>query len=103
MSSLLKSIIFSAVFAAGLTACSDEPAPLPADTSTAIDQGRADAKALSEARFTTERDLHAALLSVKAREWNMRRNGDTLSAAAYIRSFRQYLEETDNALANKVF
>ena len=101
---LIKHVLFSAVIAAGVTSCSEDPAPAPAaDTTEAREQGRNDAKALSEARFTTERDLHAALLSVKAREWKLRRSGDTPGAEAYVDAFRKYLEETDSELADKVF
>lgn len=98
-------MILGAIVALACSSCSsDEPAPLPvADTSAAIERGRADAKALSEANFTADRDLHAALLSVKSREWRMRRQGDELGASAYLTAFKEYLQENDSELGHKIF
>ncbi len=86
-----------------LAACTDSPTHAPVDTSMAVERGRADALALSEAGFTSDRDLHSALLSVKSREWKMRTQGDSVNASAYIDAFRQHLNEIDTELANKVF
>lgn len=95
-------IIFTLVLA--LASCSSGPAPsMSLDTSTASQQGRTDAETLIAAEFTTERELHSALLSVKSREWKLRQQGDTLGAAAYINAFRDYLFENDAELAAKAF
>lgn len=96
-------ILILGLCTAVLAGCSDEPAPLPADTTPAQQRGRADAQALIDARFTTERDLHAALLAVKSREWRMRSEGDSLSAKAYVRAFCEHLQQTDAELAGKIF
>lgn len=102
MTRFLKSLLI--LFAVVATSCGgSEPSHITSDAMRAQEQGRADAKALSEAGFTTERDLHAALLSVKSREWKMRQEGDSIGASAYVEAFRTYLEENDNTLAGKIF
>lgn len=89
------------VIALAAVSC-QKSAALPEMSLDACEQGKADAVALCEAKYTTERDLHAALLAVKSREWQLRRNGDTLSADAYIKAFRTQLSASDKALASKV-
>lgn len=98
----MKKLLFSILCAISLCllACSEKE--LPADANDAAEQGRADARALCDANYTTDSDLHAALLAVKAREWEMRRSGDSIGASAYISAFKQELKETDHNLARKV-
>lgn len=99
----MKKLLFSTIYGAiliCLAACSEKE--LPVDAHDADMQGRADARALCDANYTAERDLHAALLAVKSREWEMRRSGDSIGASAYISAFKQQLKETDNNLAQKV-
>ena len=103
MNRILKSLLPAALILALAASCTDSPSQQQVDTSSAIERGRADALALSEANFTSDRDLHSALLSVKSREWKMRSQGDSVNASAYIDAFRQYLNEIDTELANKVF
>ncbi len=86
-----------------VAACSDKEETLPASAVEADKRGREDAKALCAANYTAERDLHAALLAVKSREWKLRQQGDTIAAGAYITGFRSQLTETDRALAEKIF
>lgn len=86
-----------------LASCSSEPAPFLADTTQAQEQGRADAQALCDANFTSDRDLHSALLAVKAREWQLRTDGDSLQSAAYIDAFRTTLTEANPTLASQLF
>lgn len=94
----LLSLIIIAIAA---SACTNS-ANLPELSRDACEQGKADAVALCRAQYTAERDLHAALLAVKSREWKLRRQGDTLSANAYINAFRTQLTATDKNLASKV-
>lgn len=98
----MKKYLISLISAIALlfTSCSKEE--LPIDISDADRQGRADAVALCQAKYTTERDLHSALLAVKSREFEMRLSGDSLCADAYISAFKQQLSESDKNLANKI-
>lgn len=98
MKKYLFSVLLTLIFA--LSACSEKE--LPVDVREAEQQGRADAKALCNAGYKAERDLHAALLAVKSREFEMRRSGDSIGAAAYIDAFKKQLKESDNQLAQKV-
>lgn len=75
---------------------------LSVNTVDAEQQGRADAEALCRANYAVERDLHAALLAVKSREFEMRRSGDTIGASAYINAFKEQLRESDSKLANDI-
>lgn len=86
------------------TSCTkaETEAPVPQSVTEAEKQGRADAQALSDANYTADRDLHAALLAVKAREWRMRSRGDEVAAGAYIEAFGSHLKEIDQPLAQKV-
>ncbi len=86
-----------------LASCSSETPAAAFDVTKADEQGRTDAATLIAAEFTTERELHSALLSVKSREWKLRQQGDSLEASAYINAFRNYLFENDAELASKVF
>jgi len=98
MKKILFSVLLSSVFA--LLSCSEKE--LPVDVRGAEQQGRADAKALCSAGYKADRDLHAALLAVKSREFEMRRGGDSIGAAAYIAAFKEQLKVSDNQLAQKV-
>ncbi len=102
MKSFLKSIFLLVVTMSGAFGCSNNETP-PPDTSGAYKRGQSDAKALSQANYAAEKDLHAALLAVKAREWQLRERGDVIGAEAYINGFRQYLQEHDVSLADKIF
>lgn len=98
MKNNLFSVLLSLVFV--LTSCAEKE--LPVDVSGAERQGRADAKALCSVAYKADRDLHAALLAVKSREFEMRRGGDSIGAAAYIAAFKEQLRVSDNQLAQKV-
>lgn len=91
----------SAVMAVAICSCGKDKLPESADSAMA--QGRADAKALCAANYKTDRDLHAALLAVKSREWEIRRQGDSIAASAYIDAFKEQLTLTDKTLASKIF
>lgn len=101
MTKILKILLTGIAVTLSAASCADK------DTTAGIlgadEQGRADAKALCAANYTAERDLHAALLAVKAREWELRRKGDSIAASAYIDAFREQLIESDKTLASKVF
>lgn len=101
----MKRIVFSLMLAVAiaLPSCTESEAPMPTTVLEAGERGRADARALCEANYTAEKDLHAALLAVKSREWKLRRQGDSIAAGAYIDGFRNQLSETDRNLYNKVF
>lgn len=99
MKKLLKIFLFSLAIA--VASCSGED-ELPANLNDADSQGRADAIALCDANYTAERDLHAALLAVKSREWQMRQSGDSVGASVYIEAFKQQLSECSRQLAEKV-
>ena len=95
-------LITALIFA--LASCSSEPSPtLTFDTAEATAQGRSDAETLIASKFTSERELHTALLSVKSREWKLRQQGDSIGAAAYLSAFKNYLLENDTELAAKAF
>ncbi|MDE6366202.1 MAG: hypothetical protein K2L33_01330 [Muribaculaceae bacterium] len=97
----LPSIILSAAIAVAACSCAKDKVPESAESAMA--QGRADAKALCAASYTTDRDLHAALLAVKSREWEIRQLGDSIAASAYIDAFKEQLTLTDKTLASKIF
>jgi len=101
MTRIIKIFLLAAALLAGVSSCGEKE--LPASTRGAIEQGRADAKALCAAQYTAERDLHAALLAVKAREWQLRQKGDSVAATAYIDAFKEQLTQSDKTLASKVF
>lgn len=88
--------------AAGLTACS-HPDDAPADIPQATERGQSDAQALLNLSADDVRGLHSALLSVKAREWEMRRGGNEPYADAYISAFKEYVTSRNKALADEIF
>lgn len=100
MIKILPSLLLATVLSASVASCGGDE---PHNVAGASEQGRADAKALCAASYTSERDLHAALLAVKAREWDLRRSGDSIAASAYIEAFKEQLTLTDKSLASKVF
>lgn len=97
MKNLLKVMILACV----LTACGHEE--VPADAPEAKVQGNADAKALLKISDGETRELHSAMLAVKAREWEMRRKGDDTAADAYIQAFRDYVAGHNKKLADEIF
>lgn len=101
MTRIIKPLLLAATLLAGVSSCGEKE--LPAGTRGAIEQGRADAKALCAAKYTAERDLHAALLAVKSREWQLRQKGDSIAATAYIDAFKEQLTKSDKTLAGKIF
>lgn len=103
MKNLLKYIFLGIALSIGLAGCSGSNEEIPADTAGAYERGQSDAKALSNANYSADKDLHAALLAVKSREWQLRERGDAISADAYIEGFKAYLQENDKSLANKIF
>ena len=98
----MRKLLSLIVTALALGACSNGGSELPESPRDAQEQGRADAQAFCDANYTTERDIHAALLAVKSREWQLRQNGDSLAANAYINAFRAQLSESDKAMASRV-
>lgn len=98
----MNKLLFSVILTLGLFigACSEKE--LPANVQDAELQGRADARALCQANYSADKDIHAALLAVKAREFEMRQNGDSIGACAYIDAFKRQLKESNNNLADKV-
>lgn len=99
----MKKHLLPLIAALAMAACSSEPAPLLEDTTQSQEQGRADAQALSDANFTSDRELHSALLAVKAREWQIRADADSIQSAAYITAFRTHLYATNPTLASQIF
>ncbi len=98
----MNKYLFSAILTIGIyiSGCTEQE--LPANIQDAEMQGRADARALCQANYSADKDIHAALLAVKAREFEMRQNGDSIGAAAYIGAFKKQLKESNNNLADKV-
>lgn len=104
MKNFLKYIFVILTLSVGVVSCGgDRNDEEPVDTTGAYERGCSDARALSKANYSTEKDLHAALLAVKSREWMLRDRGDEISADAYIEGFKKYLQENDMALAQKIF
>lgn len=103
MKTFLKSLVILVVTMCGAFGCSNNESTKNDSFTAAYKRGQSDAKALSQANYEAEKDLHAALLAVKAREWQLRERGDAVSAEAYINGFRQYLKEHDVSLADKIF
>lgn len=101
MTQIFKPLLTGIAVMLSIASCSEKGTTVNA--LGADEQGRADAKALCAANYTADRDLHAALLAVKAREWELRRNGDSIAASIYIDAFREQLTESDKTLASKVF
>jgi hypothetical protein len=75
-------------------------------------QGRVDAQALCESSSDTaprkskadkSYDLHSALLAVKARQWQMITDGDSIAAADYISEFKEYVTQNNPQLAKEIF
>ena len=97
----MRKLLSLLVICLTLGACSNsgKEIELPAD---AIERGRADAQAFCDANYVAERDIHAALLAVKSREWKLRQQGDSLAADAYIDAFRSQLASSDKALAARI-
>ncbi len=107
----MKKLIFAFLISIlSLTACSEkESEVISADIPQATERGQNDARALLDiARGGDDgdvnaRDLHSALLSVKAREWEMRRNVSDQSADAYIKAFKEYVSTQNKSLADQIF
>lgn len=104
MSGMLKKIVYIVVLSvmAMLTSCSGKD-NMPENISQAAERGQSDARALLDISTDNIRELHSALLSVKAREWEMRREGKDTSADAYIKAFKEYLAGNNKALADEIF
>ena len=73
-------------------------------------QGRTDAEALcattsaAAGKSAAESyELHSALLAVKARQWQMISDGDSIAAAAYISAFQEYVTQNSPKLAKEIF
>lgn len=101
MKNLLKYLFAIIVSVVTLSSCNNQE--VPADAPEAKVQGNADAKALLKLSTGETRELHSAMLAVKAREWEMRRNGDDTAADAYIQAFRDYVAGHDKKLADEIF
>ncbi|MCM1310510.1 MAG: hypothetical protein NC301_05725 [Bacteroides sp.] len=98
----MKKFLFSLLLSVFIPLFSCSEQEMPASVQEADRRGRADARALCQANYTADRELHAALLAVKSREFEMRLSGDSLGATAYIEAFKEQLRETDRPLADKV-
>lgn len=105
MSKKLNKIIICAVMAVLtlVTASCSQKEQLPADIPQATERGRSDAQALLDIASDDIAELHSALLSVKAREWEMRREGHDQSADAYINAFKEYVSTQNKPLADEIF
>lgn len=101
----MKKLIFAFLISIlSLTACSEkETEVISPDIPQATEQGQSDARALLDIAGGDVKDLHAALLSVKAREWEMRRNGSDQRADAYIKAFKEYVSTQNKSLADEIF
>lgn len=99
----MKKLLFAFLITIfSLSACSEKE-PVPADIPQATERGQSDAQALLDIAGSDVKDLHSALLSVKAREWEMRRNGSDQSADAYIKAFKDYVSTQNKSLADEIF
>lgn len=85
-----------------LVACSEKE-QVSEDIPQATERGQSDARALLNIDVSDIKELHSALLSVKAREWEMRRNGSDQCADAYINAFKDYVSARNTSLANEIF
>ncbi|MBD5238533.1 MAG: hypothetical protein HDS64_02005 [Bacteroidales bacterium] len=101
----MKKLIFAffiSIFS--LTSCAEKEATVDdAEIPQAAVRGQNDAQALLEIAGSDVKDIHSALLSVKAREWEMRRNGSDRSADAYINAFKEYVSTQNKTLADEIF
>ena len=93
-------ILMMAVAALGSCSPKNET---PADVPHATERGHSDAQALLNIPADNVAELHSALLSVKAREWEMRRGGNGSGADAYIIAFKEYVASRNKALADEIF
>lgn len=98
----IRHTILAITGALAITACSHSGQPPVTQSPEATAQGQADAKAIL-AIDRQPHSLHNALLAVKAREWDMRRDGNTDAADCYINAFREYITAHDEALAEEIF
>ena len=102
---MMKKYIFAAFLAVSammMTSCSPKNEVVE-DIPQATERGHSDAQELLKISADNAGELHSALLSVKAREWEMRRNGMDPSADAYINAFKEHLAGTNQALADEIF
>ena len=100
----MKKFIYIVILSvmAVMTSCSQKEEVIE-NVTQATERGQSDAQALLNISTDNVRELHAALLSVKAREWEMRREGHDPSADAYITAFKEYLAGNNKALADEIF
>ena len=99
----MKKIFCSLFLVASLLCSCASKEESPADIPQATERGQNDARALLTLDSENISEVHSALLSVKAREWEMRRNGDNASADAYIDAFKQYVVDQNKKLADEIF
>ena len=86
-----------------LASCSGSDGDTMVTSPEAEARGQADARALCERGLEVpEHEFHAALLAVKAREWDMRQRGQTVEADVYISAFKEYVAEHDKVLADTI-
>lgn len=97
-----KILLYLIVATASLVACTPKD-EMPADIPQATERGQNDARALLNIGASDVKELHSALLSVKAREWEMRREGNEQSADAYISAFKDYVTSNNKTLADEIF
>lgn len=102
ISRYIRIMAASAVILAAVSSCGGTHRE-PAGVAEAGARGEADARALCETPDTSTRALQSALLAVKAREWSLRRDQDSIVAKAYIDSFRDYVKRNNQSLARKIF
>lgn len=100
---MITKILFPLLITAALLSSCSGGAPTPsADAIRAAEQGQTDAAALCDTVLSTH-SLQAALLAVRAREWQMRADSADEVADAYIDAFRTYLTDHNSDLASQLF
>lgn len=104
MSRIMKKFIYIVILSVmtAMTSCAQKEEVIE-NVTQATERGQSDAQALLDISTDNVRELHSALLSVKAREWEMRREGKDPSADAYIKAFKEYLAGNNKALADEIF
>jgi hypothetical protein len=99
----LFSLIAAVAVATATASCSCDLKPADADCARAVEQGRSDAVAFCRDTLLADRDVIGMVLSVRAREGEMRRQGLDAAADAYINAFQDYVTVNNPTLASQIF